>query len=74
LREKFNSLGIEGLNITDLNSLNELYINLEYTFPNGQRVKLLEDDKMYLGNQVCIYHTLRYEYCIQSVLVISLVI
>ncbi len=52
LIEELNSLGIEGLNITDLNLLNGTYINLEYNFPNGQRVKLLEDDKMYLGNQV----------------------
>ena len=50
LIEELNSLGIEGLNITDLNLLNGTYINLEYNFPNGQRVKLLEDDKMYLGN------------------------
>ncbi len=50
--EEFNSLGIEGLHLTDLNLLNGSYINLEYTLPNGQKVKLLEDDKMYLGNQV----------------------
>lgn len=47
--EEFNSLGIEGLHLTDLNLLNGSYINLEYTLPNGQKVKLLEDDKMYLG-------------------------
>ena len=52
LIEEFNSLGIEGLNLTDLNLLSGSYINLEYTLPNGQKVKLLEDDKMYLGNQV----------------------
>jgi hypothetical protein len=52
LIEEFNSLGIEGLNLTDLNLLSCSYINLEYTLPNGQKVKLLEDDKMYLGNQV----------------------
>ena len=50
--EEFNSLGIEGLYLTDLNLLSGSYINLEYTLPNGQKVKLLEDDKMYLGNQV----------------------
>lgn len=50
--EEFNSLGIEGLHLTDLNLLEGSYINLEYTLPNGQKVKLLEDDKMYLGNQV----------------------
>jgi len=50
--EEFNSLGIEGLKLTDLNLLSGSYINLEYTLTNGQKVKLLEDDKMYLGNQV----------------------
>ncbi|AGC68888.1 hypothetical protein Cst_c19110 [Thermoclostridium stercorarium subsp. stercorarium DSM 8532] len=50
--DEFNSLGIEGLNLTDLNLLKGSYINLEYTLSNGQKVKLLEDDKMYLGNQV----------------------
>lgn len=52
LIDEFNSLGIEGLHLTDLNLLKGSYINLEYTLPNGQKVKLLEDDKMYLGNQV----------------------
>jgi len=50
--EEINSLGIEGLKLSDLNLLSGSYINLEYTLPNGQKVKLLEDDKMYLGNQV----------------------
>lgn len=27
-------------------------VNLEYPLPNGQSVILLEDDKVYLGNQV----------------------
>ena len=52
LIQEFNALGIEGLNLTDLNLLNGSYINLEYTLPNGQKVKLLEDDKMYLGNEI----------------------
>ena len=52
LIEEFYSLAIEGLILTDLNLLSGSYINLEYTLPNGQKVKLLEDDKMYLGNQV----------------------
>ena len=50
--EEFNALGIEGLHLTDLNLLKGSYINLEYTLPNGQKVRLLEDDRMYLGNQV----------------------
>lgn len=52
LIEKFNSLGIKGLHLSDLNLLSGSYINLEYTLPNGQKVKLLEDDKMYLGNEI----------------------
>lgn len=52
LIEEFNALGIEGVNLTDLNLLSGSFINMEYTLPNGQKVKLLEDDKMYLGNQV----------------------
>lgn len=52
LIEEFNALGIEGVKLTDLNLLSGSFINMEYTLPNGQKVKLLEDDKMYLGNQV----------------------
>lgn len=52
LIEEFNALGIENLHITDLNLLNGYYVNLEYTLPNGQAVKLLEDDKIYWGNQI----------------------
>lgn len=50
---QFNDLGIPGLGeVTDLNALPGSYINLAYPLPNGQTVKLLEDDKIYLGNQV----------------------
>jgi len=52
LIEEFNSFGIKGLHLSDLNLLSGSYINLEYTLPNGQKVKLLEDDKMYLGNEI----------------------
>lgn len=52
LIDEFNSLGIKEINLSDLNLLSGSYINLEYTLPNGQKVKLLEDDKMYLGNQI----------------------
>lgn len=50
--QEFNSLGIKDLKVKDLNLLNGFYINLEYPLPNGQSVKLLEDDKVYLGNQI----------------------
>lgn len=50
--QEFNSLGIKDLKVKDLNLLNGFYVNLEYPLPNGQSVKLLEDDKVYLGNQI----------------------
>ena len=28
------------------------YVNLDYTLPNGQKVKFLDDQKTYLGNQL----------------------
>lgn len=51
---EFNALGIEDMaEVTNLNLLKGSFINLEYTLPNGQAVKLLDDDKIYLGNQIC---------------------
>lgn len=52
LIEEFNALGIQGLQVNDLNLLNGYYINLEYRLPNGQSVKLLEDCCVYWGNQI----------------------
>lgn len=52
LIEEFNALGIRDLQVKDLNLLNGFYVNLEYTLPNGQCVKLLEDTQVYLGNQI----------------------
>lgn len=49
---EFNALGIQSLQVKDLNLLNGFYINLEYTLPNGQSVKLLEDNHIYWGNQI----------------------
>lgn len=59
LIDDFNSLGIKNLHISDLNLLNGYFINLEFTLPNGQSVKLLEDNNIYLGNQVVIEGTKR---------------
>jgi hypothetical protein len=51
--EEFNALGIEGMQqITELCSLCGSYVNLEYMLPNGQRIKLLNDNNIYLGYQV----------------------
>ena len=36
--------------ITSLHALKGSYVNLEYTLSNGQVVKLLDDNKIYLGN------------------------
>ena len=52
LIKEFNALGIQGLQVNDLNLLNGSYINLEYRLANGQPVKLLEDCRVYWGNQI----------------------
>ncbi len=52
LIKEFNALGIQGLYVDDLNLLNGFYVNLKYTLTNGQSVKLLEDNRVYLGNQI----------------------
>ena len=51
--EEFNALGIAGMpTITTLCQLNGAFVNLEYLLPNGKKIKLLEDSKIYLGYQV----------------------
>lgn len=52
LISEFNALGIEGLAVDDLHLLNGFFINLEYPLANGQKIKLLEDNNVYLGNQI----------------------
>ena len=53
LIDEFNALGILDMpEVTDLNALLGSFVNLEYPLPNGQSVRLLEDEKMYLGNQL----------------------
>lgn len=52
LIDEFHALEIRDLQVKDLNLLNGFYVNLEYTLPNGQRVKLLKDTDVYLGNQI----------------------
>lgn len=52
LIDEFNALDIPGMpRITELFPLLGCYVNLEYEFPGGQRVKLLEDNGIYLGCQ-----------------------
>ena len=51
---EFNALGIEDMEeVTDLNALWGAYINLQYTLPGGQKIKFWDDNRMYLGNQLC---------------------
>lgn len=53
LIDEFNSLNIDGMpKIKELYALNGSFVNLEYTLPNGKNVKFLNDNEIYLGNQV----------------------
>ena len=53
LIDEFNSLGIVDMpTITTLCQLCGAYVNLEYPLPSGQTVKFLDNNSMYLGNQV----------------------
>ena len=38
--------------VEKLNALVGSYVNLEYPLPNGAKVKLLDDNVTYLGNQI----------------------
>lgn len=53
LLRAFNDLAIKDMpEVTALNELEGSFINLEYTLPSGQTVKLWEDDRTYLGNEL----------------------
>lgn len=53
LVREFNDLHVEGLpKVEKLNALVGKYVNLEYTLPNGEKVRFLNDGKTYLGNQL----------------------
>jgi len=53
LIEEFNSLSISGMpKIKELFPLNGFFVNLKYLLPNGSIVELLNNDEIYLGNQV----------------------
>lgn len=38
--------------VTELHALRGSFINIAYTLPSGQAVKLWDDNKIYLGNQL----------------------
>lgn len=51
--KEFNDLGIADMpTVTNLCQLYGAYINSEYTLPGGQKIKLLDDNKIYLGYQL----------------------
>ena len=51
---EFNALGIEDMEeVTELHALHGAYINLQYTLPGGQAIRFWNDDRIYLGNQIC---------------------
>lgn len=53
LVEEINDLHIEGMpKVEKLNALVGKYVNLEYRLPNGMKVKFLDDQTTYLGNQL----------------------
>lgn len=53
LIREINELHIDGLpEVKKLHALVGSYVNLEYTLPNGRKVKFLDDQKTYLGNQL----------------------
>lgn len=60
LREKealireINALGIPHLQVEDLCLLNGFYVNMAYPLPNGETVRLLCDDHIYLGTQITL--------------------
>ena len=50
---EFNALGVPDMpEVTELCLLSGAYVNLAYTLPSGQCVKLLDDRKIYLGYQL----------------------
>lgn len=54
LIEEFNSLGIDDMKtVTELYLLKGSFINLEYTLPSGQVAKLWDDNRTYLGAEIC---------------------
>ena len=52
LIREINALNIPGLQVNDLYLLSGEYLNLKYPLPSGKTVQLLDDRKVYLGNQI----------------------
>jgi hypothetical protein len=58
LIDEINNLSVDGMSkIDNLFPLHGDFVNLEYLLPNGNNIKFLKDDEIYLGNQVeCIFN------------------
>ena len=53
IADEFNELKIPGMpKVEKLHALVGSFVNLEYTFIGGKKVKILDDDSIYLGNQL----------------------
>ena len=53
LIDEFNALHIDGMpTVKELNELPGNFVNLEYKLPSGKNVKFLDEQKIYLGNQL----------------------
>ena len=53
LIQEINDLNVEGMpKLESLNALVGSYVNLEYPLPSGAKVKFLNDQTTYLGNQL----------------------
>lgn len=53
LIQEINDLNVEGMpKLESLNALIGSYVNLEYPLPSGAKVKFLNDQTTYLGNQL----------------------
>ncbi|MBO4798949.1 MAG: helix-turn-helix domain-containing protein, partial [Candidatus Methanomethylophilaceae archaeon] len=53
LIREINDLRVEGMpEVKSLNALVGSFVNLEYTLPGGQKVRFLNDQTTYLGNQL----------------------
>ena len=54
----FNGLEIAGMaEVTELHELRGDFINLEYTLPGGQAARLWDDNKTYLGAEMCKHNS-----------------
>ena len=54
LMAEFNALGIADMEeVTALHPLKGAFVNLSYKLPSGQELKFWDDNRIYLGNQLC---------------------